>query len=160
MSVLSALHYLWSNGNKPVVISIAFAVSSLLVLAAAWSTVNFWPGNGPYDPLTIDSPLKVLSPQVKVGGNLIYQNNTCNRTGGALDVLYHVSWIEDDTSLSMPSFSGVFSNPPGCLHNITTILLTPEVGPGTWRRAGVAEFDHKGQHRSVSFTTGLFEVVP
>lgn len=160
MSVLSALRYLWSNGNKPVVISIAFAASSLLVLAATWSTVNFWPGNGPYDPLTIDSPLRVLPPWVKVGGNLIYQNSTCNRTGEALDVLYHVSWIEDNTSLSIPSFSGVFSNPPGCMHNITTISLTLEVGPGTWRRAGVAEFDYQGQHRSIGFTTEPFEVVP
>jgi hypothetical protein len=130
------LRQLWGNGSRSLILAVAFAVGSgLLLTSIILLSIFFRPS--PYEPLENVNPQRVLTPVVFTNATVTIEGTKCNRTGKDIGVEGNSFWREKHTNQLVPYRSGGTGvRPPGC-ETRTFVNPLPDLPEGTWRLEGI-----------------------
>ena len=108
----------------------------------------------PFKTLTVESPLKVLTPKVKAGDDMIYQVKYCRYTKVSAKVTRTL--IGSDTIPTIPLNS---ISKPGCGTAVVHMNTPSSANPGIYHMEASADFQvNPYQIRTTNYESDNFEI--
>lgn len=158
---MNSLAFLWRNGGRPLVLSVAVGIVAFSFLGVALLATTYWPESAPFAPLTV-SDVTINSPTVQAGQHYNGTITICNADDQQHTITFIMQLERLEGSVHFVSLGSMeFPVEPGCA-TLTgdSAALPPTVTPGQWRESSVAVVRQGDQRQSVSFVSDPFEVVP
>lgn len=163
-----SIAFLWGNGGRPLVLSVAAAVLALTILGISFLVTNFWPKDEPFAPLSI-SNVTINSRVEGVDGPAVHAaehyNGTltiCNGDDQTHTITFIIQFERLHGDIHFVSGGSLeFPIEPGCAMLTGDSAPLPEaVTPGQWRESTSATVQRGDQKQTVSFVSEPFEVIP